>query len=76
MTNEHNYNAFCHEVVVENDPLQDKRMSIVYLTEMVSKLAKRVQSAQDEPSAYPKRTQSFSSHEEDEKSLFMAMPRR
>ena len=69
MTEEHDYNGLSHEVVVASDPLSDMRRSIVNLTEMVTKLAERVQSAQEEPLGHSKRTQSFSSHGEDEVSL-------
>lgn len=70
MGDEHDYHGLSHEVVVEEDPLQDMKRSILNLTEMVTKLAEKVQSAQEEPSTYRKQTQSSSSHDdEDEVSI-------
>eukprot|EP00112_Aurelia_sp_Birch-Aquarium-sp1_P020175 Seg5139.3 transcript_id=Seg5139.3/GoldUCD/mRNA.D3Y31 product="hypothetical protein" protein_id=Seg5139.3/GoldUCD/D3Y31 len=41
MTYKHNYGIFPPEVVVENDPMQDMRLSILNLTEMVTNLAEQ-----------------------------------
>eukprot|EP00794_Sanderia_malayensis_P013520 gene13520-14932_t len=67
MTDEHSYSGFSHEVIVENDPIRDIKLSIADLTETVKKLAEKVYSPPEEPSAYPKQTMAL--QEQDEVSL-------
>eukprot|EP00794_Sanderia_malayensis_P013139 gene13139-14492_t len=67
MTDEHSYGGFSHEVIVENDPIRDIKLCIADLTETVKKLAEKVYSTPEEPSAYPKQTMAL--QEQDEVSL-------